>query len=255
MTVAMFRWALSSLLHVLFLIMIPAHHQVFAALADNAKHNQTGRVDEHGALRHRQPELCGVGALAMLFFAHFHILCSPVPDFAPGFEEPNAGQYGVREWYQYHVFYPTRGSPVKEMTYASKRFTFWSLSFLFLNLPFSHFDFQDHLDRVQSIHKAAGVKLSKATHATRAYTAMTARVHGASVDGTKALGGWSDSGSFRPCYDRTLPVDALLGAATFDARKPESYILPRDALGTWCLPFQPLLQVFLFLIFGHRAPS
>jgi hypothetical protein len=119
------------LLHVLFLITTPA--QVFAALADNAKHNQTGRVDEHGALRHRLPELCGVGALAMLFFAHFHILCSPVPDFAPGFEEPDAGQYGVREWYQYHVFYPMQGSPVKEMTYASKRFTFW-LPFFF---PFS----------------------------------------------------------------------------------------------------------------------
>lgn len=94
--------------------------QAFAALADNAKHNQTGRVDEHGALRHRIPELCGVGALAMLFFAHFHILSSPVPNFAPDFNGPNSGQYGIREWYQYHVFYPTRGSLTKEMTYESE---------------------------------------------------------------------------------------------------------------------------------------
>ena len=44
------------------------------------------------------------------------------------------------------------------------------------------------------------------------------------MDGTKALEGWSDSGSFCPCYDRTLPIDALLGAATFDAHRPESYL-------------------------------
>lgn len=51
------------------------------------------------------------------------------------------------------------------------------------------------------------------------------------MDGTKALGGWSEGSCFRPCYDRALPVDALLGAATFNARKPESYSLPRNALG------------------------
>ena len=113
------------------------------------------------------------------------------------------------------------------------------VAFLFSILTF---DSQDHRDRVKTIQDAAGVVLSKVTHATRAYTAMTARGHGASVDGTKALGGWSDSGSFRPCYDHTLPIDALLGAATFDARRPESYSLPRDALGKWFLPF----RVFLF---------
>jgi hypothetical protein len=58
----------------------------------------------------------------MLFFAHFHVISSPLPDFAPNFEGPNAGQYGVREWYQFHVFYPTgtRGSPSKVMTYESE---------------------------------------------------------------------------------------------------------------------------------------
>jgi hypothetical protein len=94
--------------------------QAFAAIADNAKHNQTGRVDEHGALRHRVPELCGVGALAMLFFAHFHILDNPVPDFTPDFDSPESGQYGIRDWYEYHVFYATRHSLKKEMTYQSE---------------------------------------------------------------------------------------------------------------------------------------
>jgi hypothetical protein len=94
--------------------------QVLAALADNAKHNQTGQVDEHGALRHRLPELCGVGALALLFFAHFHVLGQPVPNFAPKFEAPDAGQFGVREWYRYHVFWPTRKSPLSQLTYESE---------------------------------------------------------------------------------------------------------------------------------------
>lgn len=214
------------------------------ALADNAKHNQTGRVDEHGALRHRIPELCGVGALAMLFFAHFHILSSPVPDFAPNFEGPSAGQYGVREWYQYHVFYPTRGSASKAMSYESEYNT---LCFFVCIHPY---DLQDHRERVNTIHEAVGVSLSKVTHATRSYTAITARGHGASVDGTKALGGWSEAGCFRPCYDRALPVDALLGAATFDAQKPETYSLPRNALGEWCLFLCP----FFLLTYGHRAP-
>jgi hypothetical protein len=44
---------------------------VFAALAGNVKHNQTGRTDEYGAFRHRKVELCPVGALAFLFFAYF----------------------------------------------------------------------------------------------------------------------------------------------------------------------------------------
>jgi hypothetical protein len=85
--------------------------QVFAALADNAKHNQTGRTDEHGALRHRKVELCPVGAVAFLFFTHFHVLGSPVPSFEPDFTT----EYGRHEWYEYHVFYTT--SVRSEMTY------------------------------------------------------------------------------------------------------------------------------------------
>jgi hypothetical protein len=67
----------------------------------------------------------------MLFFAHFHVFSTPVPNFAPDFEGPNSGQYGVREWYQYHVFYPTRGMLVKEMTYESEWKTF-GLPFTFV---------------------------------------------------------------------------------------------------------------------------
>jgi hypothetical protein len=80
------------------------------------------------------------------------------------------------------------------------------------------------------MHQANKVEITKSTHAGRCYSAMNTRAHGATVDGTKALGGWNDSGSFRDCYDRAFPVYALLGAASFNARKPESYFLPRDNL-------------------------
>lgn len=48
--------------------------QALTVLTDNAKNNQTGRIDETGAFWHCLVELCPVGALAMLFFAYFHIM-------------------------------------------------------------------------------------------------------------------------------------------------------------------------------------
>ena len=98
-----------------------------------------------------------------------------------------------------------------------------------------------HNDRVNLIHIRNDVSITKSTHAGRPFAAQTARAHGASVDGTKALGGWSESGSFRPCYDRAFPADALLGAGMFSAQKPESYCLPRNALGAI---FSPSVMVF-----------
>jgi len=103
--------------------------------------------------------------------------------------------------------------------------------FMFCTNCTEKYDNSDHRERVNAIHSGVGVCISKSTHATRSFTAQTARQHGASVDGTKALGGWSENGSFRPCYDRALPLDGLLGAANFNAQKPESYFLLCGVLG------------------------
>lgn len=81
------------------------------------------------------------------------------------------------------------------------------------------------------MHEANNIHLSASTHATRRFAALTARAFGASIEDTKAMGGWSDSGSFRACYDRAFPRPALLGAAMFNALQPESYFLARDILG------------------------
>jgi hypothetical protein len=86
-------------------------------LADNAKHNKDGRVDEHGALRHQEVNLCPVGAIAMMFFTYFHALSLPVPRFEPDFMNVNYGEYGYRPWYEYYVF---SGEKVdKQMSYDS----------------------------------------------------------------------------------------------------------------------------------------
>lgn len=177
---------------------------VLAALADNAKHNQNGRVDEHGCIRHRIVDLCPVAALGLLFFVQFHILHLPLPDFRPDFTKEGYGEYGYRPWYDCYVFWAS--SNTKQMSY------------------------DNHRDRFKVMHEANGVDITKVTHATRSYAAQTARNHGATVSGTKALGGWQESGSFRACYERTLPADALLGTAMFSGRRFETYSLPRGTL-------------------------
>ncbi len=80
------------------------------------------------------------------------------------------------------------------------------------------------------MHQANDVDIMKSMHAGHFYGAMNLCAHGATVSGTKALRGWNESGSFRNCYDRAFPIDTLLGAASFNARKPEDYCLARDEL-------------------------
>jgi len=70
--------------------------------ADNAKHNQNAKVEELGAIRHAQPLLCGIGALAMHLFARFHINNERF-NFTPQFSD-NTGEFGSRIWYKYSAF-------------------------------------------------------------------------------------------------------------------------------------------------------
>jgi hypothetical protein len=98
------------------------------------------------------------------------------------------------------------------------------------NLPLA-----DHYDRVKQIHVKNGICITKATHATRHFAAQTARAHSASVTSTKALGRWSETDAMANCYDRAIPIDALLAASMFNGRKPEEHFLARDALGRSCL--------------------
>ncbi|KAN0141920.1 hypothetical protein V8E53_000382 [Lactarius tabidus] len=156
--------------------------EVLGILLDNAKHNQTGHVDEHGVICHCHIELCPINAVAMLLWAMFHLKQVPVPSFVPNFADPNFGDIA-------------------------------------------------HNNRINLIHIRNDVSITKSTHAGRPYAAQTAQAHGASVSSTKALGGWSESGSFQPCYDHAFLADALLSAAMFNAwQSLGAHFQPRDTL-------------------------
>lgn len=43
------------------------------------------------------------------------------------------------------------------------------------------------------------------------------------------------------CYDRHIPIDALLGASMFNSRRPEEHFLARQSLGA---SFHPLVSCF-----------
>ena len=75
-------------------------------------------MDEHGVIRHHQVELYAVGALAFMFFGHFHVLDHLPSNFAPNFANKQHGKYGHQEWYSHYVFYAR--STTKEMLYDSE---------------------------------------------------------------------------------------------------------------------------------------
>ena len=91
-------------------------------LADNSKHNSNGRVDETGMIRHRDVELCPIGALGLHLFAVYHLQDSDRPNFAPDFSDiaksEGYGQYGKREWYCFKVF--PGADPCTAMVYNSE---------------------------------------------------------------------------------------------------------------------------------------
>ncbi|KAJ8523520.1 hypothetical protein ONZ45_g93 [Pleurotus djamor] len=174
-------------------------------LSNQGKSNSSGRLDEQGALRHRNPELCLFGALGFYFFSLFHIQRSSTSesptDFTSGDSSVDSGR---RDWYRIRLFPGAHGNE-SEMTY------------------------ENHRKRVNIMKTELNIAISKVTHAGRPYTAITAREHGASRDDTKDLGGWSQPGSYH-VYDQTLPVDAMIGAASFNARKQETYMVARGVL-------------------------
>lgn len=195
--------------------------------SNQGKENTTGRADEHGAFRHRIPELCSIGALAFYFFALFHIEKQDIPDFSPDYSVPEAAEMGFRQWYNVFLFQGrSKKSENSSMSYSSKYTP---------DLGATEFNLLNHADHRKSINKMkanTGIQIKKSTHGGRPYAVGAAGKFGASVDGRMALGGWNDQrGSFRPCYDRDLPVDALLGAAGFNANDQLTFFIARDVLG------------------------
>ncbi|KAE8242398.1 hypothetical protein A4X03_0g8047 [Tilletia caries] len=87
--------------------------------------------------------------------------------------------------------------------------------------------YKTHDGAVRTMFRLNNVDVGKTTHAGRTAGAMHARENGASVSGTKALGGWSDGGAFRSCYDRSFPLDAIWAVAGFNGQDLDSYYVAR----------------------------
>ncbi|KAG8893413.1 hypothetical protein FRB99_001961 [Tulasnella sp. 403] len=72
--------------------------------------------------------------------------------------------------------------------------------------------------------------------------ATISRQYHASESEVKALGGWNvGEGSYRACYERSVPVEAMLGVAYFNTKWPEDYQLACESL---CAPDGLATQIF-----------
>lgn len=91
----------------------------------------------------------------------------------------------------------------------------------------------EQLNRVNLMHASNNIIISAKTHAGRKYTVKNIRDNRASRSEAKAVGRWSESGNGAyDRYDRSLPIEGMLAAASFNGQKPESYMIPRNCLGT-----------------------
>jgi hypothetical protein len=76
------------------------------------------------------------------------------------------------------------------------------------------------------MHAKNSNHITKVTYDGRDFTVKTSQQHGASVKDAKALGGWSDSGSFWPCY-----TPAFVRFAIFNGRESKEYFVGRACTG------------------------
>ncbi|KAF4609994.1 hypothetical protein D9613_010503 [Agrocybe pediades] len=187
--------------------------QAVVILADQAKTNTNGRIDEHGMFRHRDPELCGFGGLAFHFFSHFHIQKKPPPDFSPDFEDPKHSEFGRRDWYGIHAF---PGGKISAKSSNKGMMTAMS--------------YENHRERFINMHTSCNVDITAVTHGCRFYAADKARKYGATGLEVKALGNWRTGDAYSEIYNRSLPTRAMLASALFNADEPRSYVLPRGHL-------------------------
>lgn len=101
--------------------LIPA----LSIFANNSKTNPEGRVDEVGAIRNKDVLRCAIGAVALKFFAHFHILEKVRPSFEPDFSEAaqlaGFSKSGERQWYG-QIMFPGK-SDSEPMSYSRKCFS------------------------------------------------------------------------------------------------------------------------------------
>jgi hypothetical protein len=89
----------------------------------------------------------------------------------------------------------------------------------------------DHRSRVNLMHARNDISINKVTHGGRTFAPSNARQHRATKEDAKSLGNWSQGGAYDKSYDRALPTEAMLAAASFHGQKQELFFVARDELG------------------------
>ncbi|KAK4704972.1 hypothetical protein P7C70_g1233, partial [Phenoliferia sp. Uapishka_3] len=189
---------------------------LFVIASDNSKTNTTGRVDQTGVWRHKDPALCGVGTTAtQLWFCDEH-LKFPRPDFAPDFSEAakadGFGKFGRRPWYErvLNTGKTTAGLSVqnqcKPMAYTT------------------------HNAAYKRAFAACDISASKTTHICRRLAASNAALNGADKTDTKSHGLWkAGAGSYKD-YEREFPMSTIAALAGGNGQCPEEYFVARTEI-------------------------
>jgi hypothetical protein len=164
-----------------------------------SKQNQHGRLETMGALRHKDPLVCIVSALAFYLLYRWDLTDEPFPDFAS-----RSAWYGIR------LIKRTSGDCSEQLSYTSQR------------------------DWASKALQQVGVCTSKVTHIGRAAGAKAAELKGVSEDQIRRAGRWNQE-QMIGCYLNSLPREFMRTMAghppqsgCFEIRRAS--VTPPDAL-------------------------
>ncbi|CAD6970186.1 unnamed protein product [Tilletia controversa] len=176
-----------------FYLKMARHFLMDGSLVDESKTNRTGRVEYSGALRHKDPVVDPLFALALYLFQRWEIIGEPFPDLTNN-----------KSWYKTRLL---RGQDdaTTVLSYDAHRNPI-----------------------LKSFHDLGLRGCKKVTHAARGSGAREAELAGVASSDIERLGGWKQSkGAMEQSYLTHLPVRALRALAGFS---PDggTYFLRRD---------------------------
>ncbi|EIE89012.1 hypothetical protein RO3G_13723 [Rhizopus delemar RA 99-880] len=158
----------------------------------HGKTNQHGKIEYGSSLRHRDVEVCSIGALALYLFSRFHFENEEFPDFEKR-----------ENWYKAVVF--KGDSPFKAIQYKAQHSTY------------------------VDVFKKVGIHTSKVTHANRKIALNMIAQENVSGDQQRMVGRWGTD-RMVGCYVSSLPVEAMKSLAGFNGQQHSNYFLPRAVI-------------------------
>ncbi len=156
-----------------------------------SKRNQYGNVEETTLMRHKHPELCAMGALAMYFFYRWHVGDEPWPDFSKR-----------QNWYDIYVI--KGASPVDESRYPQ------------------------HYIAIKQVYELLGVQSTVKTQLGRKH-ASQAENKGASAASVDRQGHWATKSRVGAYANHSIPFDCVRVLAGFGP-EPDRYYINRNII-------------------------